>query len=327
MDQRPAIELEWPQAASGAWAVGVSGGADSVALLSLLRRRDDLSLHVVHLPDLRLHAVHLDHELRGQASAGDAEFVQSLCRRLNVPCCVARRSEIEPQLGRLPSNPSARYRAVRLALFRRVVAAHGLQGVVLAHHGDDNAETVLLRLLRGAGPAGLTGIAADGRIVDLRIVRPLLRVRRRALESLLQERGQPWRQDASNQSDKYLRNRLRKLLAGRPELTDVLLQLAAACRQLEDWACRAAPQLPPRFAAAELAWLPSLLARHAARQWLIRSAAPPGELTPAILDRLTAMAADAATPARQQFPGALTVRRRGGLIWLESAAGPGSQFG
>src|SRR5687768_5961056 len=78
----------------GRWAVGVSGGADSVALLLLLRDRPDLALHVVHL----------DHETRGGASADDAGFVEDLAARLRVPCTVARRSEVETDMARLPAN-------------------------------------------------------------------------------------------------------------------------------------------------------------------------------------------------------------------------------
>src|SRR5688500_1479814 len=148
----------------GRWAVGVSGGPDSVALLDLLRTRDDLALHVVHL----------DHQLRGDASAADAHFVADLAHRWNLPCTIARRDEIEPALADLPANPSARYRRLRLALFANVARAHGLSGVILAHHADDQAETVLQRLLRPSGPMGLAGMSATAHVGSLRIVRPLL---------------------------------------------------------------------------------------------------------------------------------------------------------
>src|SRR5687767_3787007 len=100
---------------AGAWAVGVSGGADSVALLTLLhervRQRGDVSLHVAHL----------DHQLRGPDSAADARFVEELAARLGLTCTVATRDAVEAGARELPANPSSRYRAARLALFRRVV--------------------------------------------------------------------------------------------------------------------------------------------------------------------------------------------------------------
>src|SRR6266536_852570 len=132
----------------GAWAVGVSGGADSVALLALLRRRTDL----------RCHAVHLDHETRAGESAADARFVAELCANWGVNLTLARRGELERGAGEWPANRSARFRALRLELFRQACAAQQLRGVILAHHADDQAETILQRLLRGSGPAGLVGM-------------------------------------------------------------------------------------------------------------------------------------------------------------------------
>jgi tRNA(Ile)-lysidine synthetase-like protein len=288
----------------GPWAVAVSGGADSVALLLLLANRPDLSLHVVHL----------DHQLRGADSDADAAFVADLAKRLNLPCTIARREQIQPDLPDLPANPSAQYRDLRLHLFRQVVRQHRLSGVILAHHGDDQAETILLRLLRGSGPAGLRGMAARCRIGDLIILRPALGARRRDMQAFLNRLGQSWREDASNQSDAYLRNRVRKWLADRPELFDPLLRLGRACDDLVRWTRRAAPRLPDRFPARQLAALPPPLAREAARRWLLRQGAPPAQADRKSQDRLLAMAADAASPAIGQFPGNLTVRRRRGEI-------------
>src|SRR5205823_4177907 len=92
--------------------------------------------------DLRLHVVHLDHETRGGQSAEDAQFVGDLAREWGLAVTVARRGEIESAMGALPRNRSARHRALRLELFRRVVSEHKLRGVILAHHADDQAETV-----------------------------------------------------------------------------------------------------------------------------------------------------------------------------------------
>jgi tRNA(Ile)-lysidine synthase len=292
------IALELPPGDS--WAVGVSGGADSVALLLLLRDR----------PNLRLHVLHLDHQLRGDASTADAAFVGDLARRLGLPCEIALRSEIEPELADPPANPSALYRAVRLEFFRRIVTREHLAGVMVAHHADDVAETVLHRLLRGSTAAGLTGMANVSVVGDLQLARPLLHVRRDALRLMLTERGQAWREDASNQSGDYFRNRLRLLLTGHPALTDALLDMAAACRELNDWTRRAAPNLIENFPTATLAALPPILARQSARRWLIGAGAPAEKLSPAVLHRLITMASDAATPHAQKFPGRLTVRRQ-----------------
>jgi tRNA(Ile)-lysidine synthase len=237
----PALTAAIETVPPGRWAVGVSGGSDSVALLDLLRRRDDLLLHVVHL----------DHQLRGDASTGDAQFVADLARRWNVPCTIARRDEIERAVAGLPANPSARYRRLRLALFAEVVGAQSLHGVVLAHHADDQAETVLQRLLRSSGPTGLAGMSATADVGPLHIVRPLLRVRHAQLTGYLRETDQSWRTDASNESPAYLRSRLRAVLRATPQLVDVLVELASGCAALRDWAavrrcrrCRQARRSP-----------------------------------------------------------------------------------
>ncbi len=105
----------------GRWAVGVSGGADSVALLHLLHRRADLSLHVVHL----------DHQTRAGESANDAAFVADLSAKLGLECTVKCRSEVEVSMENLLRNLPNRFRQARLALFRRVVETNQLNGVIL----------------------------------------------------------------------------------------------------------------------------------------------------------------------------------------------------
>src|SRR5438046_1093221 len=106
--------------AEGQYAIGVSGGADSVALLRLLME---------HRPDVGVHVVHLNHELRGEESEEDARFVRELAERHGVAVTIARRSEIEPMLGKRPANKSALYRALRFALFRKAAKENGLHGV------------------------------------------------------------------------------------------------------------------------------------------------------------------------------------------------------
>src|SRR5436305_14562051 len=107
---------------AGAWAIGVSGGADIVALLELLQ----------HRADLRLHVVHLDHELRGEQSTGDARFVADLAGKWGLGATVARYRDVVHDLIRAEPNKSARLRAARIRLFTDVVEMHHLCGVLLA---------------------------------------------------------------------------------------------------------------------------------------------------------------------------------------------------
>jgi tRNA(Ile)-lysidine synthetase-like protein len=291
----------------GRWAVGVSGGADSVALLCLLIGR----------PNLFLHVVHLDHQTRGEASTGDSEFTVDLARRFSLPITVARRDEIEAGMKSLPKNLSARYRAVRLELFRRVIDTEKLSGVILAHHADDQVETVLLRLLRGSGANGLAGMKKRSSVAGLTVLRPLLDVRREELRQSLVSRGQSWREDASNQSDRYARNRVRMFLNARPELHEPVLAVGQACSHYVRWIKAHAPRLGEEFPAIALGELPRVLGRESAKLWLIERGVPAAKLDLDAIERLRLMAADAASPASQLLAGNIRISRRRGWIRKE----------
>ena len=289
---------------AGAWAVGVSGGADSTALLCIATKRSDLQLHVVHL----------NHETRGDESDGDARFVEALSRRFNLPFTIARRGEIESTLSPLPTNPSARFRRLRHHLFASVVEQHSLRGVLLAHHAGDQAETILQRLLRGSGWAGLAGMSDENIIRGVSYRRPFLNLRPELLRQYLQTIAQPWREDASNALGKYQRNRVRKWLQQNPELSAALIDLALSARTMRSWAMRNAPALPEAFDVRLVADLPNILRRWAVADWLSNRGVPRQELSPAVIDRVISMATDAATPACVTLPGQMVLHRRRGMI-------------
>jgi tRNA(Ile)-lysidine synthetase-like protein len=292
------------QIPAGRWAVGVSGGADSVALLSLL----------VDQPGLSLHVVHLDHQTRSGASGVDAAFVRALAQQWKLPVTIQRRSALEPEVRDLPSNRSARFRTIRMEFFRRAVAEQGLGGVLLAHHADDQAETIMQRLLRGSGPRGLRGMSARATVGGLLVLRPLLKVRQSALRQVLVDRKIQWREDESNRQLNQQRNRIRRLLEQRSRLTDGLLALGESGGQWCSFLAAHAPVLEESFAANLLADLPLPVAEHAARRWLVARCGSAKEVSPAAVERLITMATDAASGPRQQFAGGVTVRRRGGRI-------------
>lgn len=289
---------------SGPWAIGVSGGADSVALLSLLRTR----------PDLQLHIVHLNHQTRGVESDSDAQFVQQLAVACNLPCTIARLSALKLDLKTTSNNLSARYRAARMALFQSVVRDEHLQGVILAHHADDQAETILHRLLRGSGSAGLHGIQPRILLGTLCVLHPLLSIPRDFLRQYLTHHCIAWREDASNRSSRYLRNRLRRALDLQPNLRNALLDLAHACSDWTRTLDQAAPMLPEIFPVSGFNHLPDPLAHHSAKRWLKERGADPQSLNAASVEQLIYMACDVASSPRQHFPGGLLVRRRKGLI-------------
>jgi tRNA(Ile)-lysidine synthetase-like protein len=289
------------------YGVAVSGGADSVALLRLCAQ---------HRGDCAFHVIHLDHQARGEASAEDARFVAQLAGRLELPSTLATRAALEPALpAHRPANPSALFRALRHALFRRVCRAHSLAGVLLAHHRDDQAETVLHRLLRGSGPAGLTGMATRTELSGgLVLLRPLLHVPRQALRDYLASIGQDWREDDSNQSPAYARNVLRSLLRHHDVLSARLLDLSRGCEGWQDWVARCAPHLTEVFGVEQVRGLPPVLAREAGRRWLVQRGASPGELSPRVLSRFVEFVTDAASAQRALFPGMLLLECRRGRV-------------
>ena len=177
--------------------VAVSGGADSVALLDILASLRGLRLKLV--------AAHLNHMLRGDESDGDEGFVRNLADSYGLPI-VVRRVDVRDVARREGKSLEDAGRSCRYAFFDEVAATHGACSVALAHHADDQAETVLLRLLRGAAGSGLCAMAPRS---AGRYVRPLLGVSRREIEGYLEARGIAWRNDSSNEDGKFLRNRIR----------------------------------------------------------------------------------------------------------------------
>lgn len=214
--------------------VAVSGGPDSVALLSLL-----LAL----APSWRLgvRAVHVNHGLRGPESEEDARFVADLCKRLQVEF-VCERASLEGLAGR-PGGPSlqAFAREVRYATLLRLAGDLGADKIALGHTADDQAETLLMWMLRGAGTGGLAGIPP---VRESLFVRPLLEISRTDLLAYLDAQQLEFRTDSSNAKPIYLRNRIRHdllptLKRFNPAIVEVLTRQAAILREedacLEQW--------------------------------------------------------------------------------------------
>lgn len=226
--------------------VAVSGGPDSLALLHLLwTLRGELGI--------TLHVAHLDHGLRGEESRAEAEFVRDEAARLGVPATVVRTRVADLARERGLSIEEAG-REARYRLYREVMAATGAARVALGHNRDDQAETVLMRFLRGAGTAGLAGIPP---VRGGWIVRPLLTVSRAAIEGYCREQGLSPRRDPSNEQDRFLRNRIRRELLPlleseyNPGLREALVNLANILRAEEDWCGRMAEDVLARVAREE----------------------------------------------------------------------------
>lgn len=178
--------------------VAVSGGADSMALIHLLQSLSDLKL--------RLIIAHLNHKLRGDEAEEDARFVSSYGFRHNVPVEVDEVDVAALARGKCLSLEEAG-REARYMFLGNVAKKHQASRIALAHHADDQAETVLMMLIRGAGSAGLRGmLPKDG---GGTIVRPLLCVTRKEIEYYVKKHGIEYRTDSTNMDVRFLRNRIR----------------------------------------------------------------------------------------------------------------------
>jgi len=213
--------------------VSVSGGADSTALLHALA--DASAAAGAH----RLEVVHFNHGLRGAGSDGDEAFVRALAAARGVPCHVVRwhRDAAGPGM-------QARARAWRRAESEALLAARGGGAVALGHHADDQLETRLLRLLRGAALSSLGGMRAAG---PGPYVRPLLTARKAEVVGWLRATGRPWREDPSNAESDYTRNRVRNEIV--PLLADVAGEGGGACGLNSSGGQLRRPLAPPRGAA------------------------------------------------------------------------------
>ena len=180
--------------------VAVSGGADSVALLLLL-------LELREKLGILLSVVHFNHKLRGKASDADEQFVAKLAAKHGLPFHVER-ADVAARAKREKANLEDTARKARYEFFARLTEEDNVDFVAVAHTSDDQAETVLAHILRGAGIAGLGGIHSQLKGV----VRPLLGERRQDLRAYLRQKKQRWREDATNQDTTRMRARIRKKL-------------------------------------------------------------------------------------------------------------------
>lgn len=334
-------------------AVACSGGADSVALLHLLAELKDRL-------GLRLLVCHLNHRLRGAEADADQAFVRQLAERLELEFLV-RREDVAGRAKRDRLNLEEAGRRARLEFFAWLIADGKADAVALAHTLDDQAETVLARLLRGAGTKGLAGIfpvvepfpPQSGRGAQHpqgRLVRPLLGIRRAELREYLARCEQPWREDATNLDRRRLRNRLRLEVLPRlsPTAIEHLARLAAHAREEESfWAAYVEEKFAQLAHFTEGGWLEldirgllspdALLARLSARRArearravarrLLRRALAEvrGELrriTQTHVEGILRLAEHGQSGQRVSLPGAEVERRFDRLLFHPAAARP-----
>lgn len=204
--------------------VGVSGGCDSVGLLH--------ALHTLNLPNLSIHAVHFDHNQRGSESDGDREFVEQLCRDLQIPLHTYFWDNVSsPEQGFSQDAARTWRRTTMYRLLLQTLTSDRERGILMtAHHRDDSTETLLLKVLRGVHITNLVGMDLVSEPSDMpRAVwaRPMLTVSKQDIMEFLTSRNLTWREDATNASSKYKRNRVRN------ELIPLLAEIVGSQELLE----------------------------------------------------------------------------------------------
>jgi tRNA(Ile)-lysidine synthase len=181
--------------------VAVSGGPDSVALLHLLHR---LSGRM----GWELIVAHVNHQFRREESAREATYVSALAEQLQIHCEVGE-IDVPEYILQHALNAQAAAREKRYEFLHQVAARYGAGKIALAHHADDQAETVLMRIIRGTGPSGLAGIASKRREHNVDLIRPLMGIYKSEIMAFLHANGIEACRDSSNEQRKYFRNQLR----------------------------------------------------------------------------------------------------------------------
>ena len=178
--------------------VAVSGGPDSIALLYVLH-------HLVPSLNLKLLVAHVNHLLRGEESTQDAAFVRNIAFELGLKFCLTE-VDVRARASEKKMSTQEAARDLRYEAFIDLGKRYQVSKIALAHTADDQAETVLMHILHGAGPEGMGGIPP---VREGLFVRPLIKMPRTMIEAFLKRERISFRHDSSNDSRKYLRNRIR----------------------------------------------------------------------------------------------------------------------
>ncbi len=293
--------------------VAVSGGADSVFLLHALHQ-------LAPRWNLKLSVVHIEHGIRGAASISDAEFVRELAASFALPFHLHTAN-----VGSIQDNLEQAARTVRHGFYRELLARGIVDHIATGHTLNDQAETVLYRILRGSGLRGLAGVLP---VTEEGVARPLLGVRRDEIEVWLRAHGIKWRQDETNCDLSYARNRIRHeilpLLRSNfnPRLDQVLSNLAILAQDEEQYwktkldACPLTPPEAPVLKTSQLTDAPPALARRLVRRAIEHVRGDLRQVDFGHVESICALAGSPKGHQRVQLPGLDVVRS---FEWLRFA--------
>lgn len=300
--------------------VALSGGADSVALLHALRGQ-------AAARRWQLTAAHLDHGIRPGARA-DALFVRRLCRAWGVTCVVGR-ADVPGRARRQRISLEMAAREARYRFLRATASRVGADRIAVAHQADDQVETVLLRLIRGSGRAGLSGMGDVHDLGGIPVVRPLLGATRAQIERYLGEHALVWREDESNAETRHLRNRVRHVLLPlletqfNPAIRDVLRRMAEVLGAEDAWMEHGVEEALKALGGAEggldvrrLRGLPLGARRRVILTWLRRQGVPEACLDFTHVEQVDALARDTRGSRVLEWGAPWRVERRYGQLRL-----------
>lgn len=314
----PHLSIPWPSTAERRkrWLIGVSGGLDSMALMHMLAEQGFRDVVVCHL----------NHGLRGKDSTADARFVKRAAEKAGFSF-ETEQIDLRDEMTKSAESLETTGRTARHRFFATCAKKYRCKRLFLAHHLDEQAETVLWNLMRGShGCRGMREISTISMAnTSLEIYRPLLRIRKSDLQTWMKSRKLLWREDASNSVNDVARNRIRNqaipLLAeiAKRDITPLLARAAQsdeAMREVFDWALAKAEILDPqgRLHLGALRALPDALLIHALANFLKTGGV--NGISDALLDRCSSML-DPASPARVNLPGGLCLRRRAGRVFID----------
>lgn len=311
--------------------VAVSGGADSVALLTALRS-------LAPAMRLRLVVAHMEHGIRGAASRRDAAFVLALARRWRIPVRIGRcRAPLRAR--RRGTSVEAAAREARYEFLAGVARETKADAMVTAHTADDQAETVIMNMCRGTGVAGLAGIPPEGSWGGVRVARPLLSAGHADLAGFLERRGVKWREDETNTDTRYLRNRIRRQVipmlaeALNPAVRDALCRLAELCRDDAELVATLARERLGRVLlrdggldVAALLQDGAAVQRHVLRRWLALRGVPARAIDRDCIARCERLLRARRASGSVPLCGGGEVRREYGLLRVARDAGPKAGF-
>ena len=312
----------------------MSGGSDSVGMLAALRE-------LAPSLGIRISVAHLNHGIRGASADEDETFVRELAQRWRLPCLTGR-ADVPAQAKRDGVSLEMAAREARYTFLAETAGNTKATVAATAHTADDQAETVLLKLGRGAGAAGLSGMARRTALKGLSVVRPMLDVGREEIRDFLRSHGLTWREDESNEDTAIPRNRVRhKILPFleaelNPAIRETLVRTADVLGEEDAWLdelsrrilelCLRKEKGPP----GELDWnilntQPPAAIRRVVRLWLAECGLPPGRLDYDGMSRLEALMAGPRGSGQVTLSGEWIVERRYDRLAARPARQPAGQ--